>query len=183
MPIIDSQIYPYEAQYAETAMAKHAELAAQRDRRREHRSDEQARHRRHAILISAFSMYRNDASYAVEACKAHRDRSALLKPLDVTDSAVADVVAEWKRTPGTAPAKEKPRHFSRPSRRRGDTRFQRHADGKTPTALARQHDRRGRPHWRAGDHLSRHCRRHRTAHGLCRAASRGVRFEPRIARA
>ena len=54
-----------------------------------------------AILISAFSMYRYDASYAVEAQKAHPDRFALVKPLDVDDPAVADVIAEWKKTPGT----------------------------------------------------------------------------------
>jgi L-fuconolactonase len=53
-----------------------------------------------AIFISAFSLYRYDASYAVEVARAHADRLAIVKPLDADDPAVEDVVAEWKRTPG-----------------------------------------------------------------------------------
>src|SRR5579872_3329345 len=53
-----------------------------------------------AIFISAFSMYRYDASYAVEVQRAHPGRFALVKPVDPDDPAVADVVAEWKKTPG-----------------------------------------------------------------------------------
>lgn len=54
-----------------------------------------------AIFISAFSMYRYDASYAVEVQRAHPGRFAIVKPVDPDDPAVADVVAEWKKTPGT----------------------------------------------------------------------------------
>jgi L-fuconolactonase len=54
-----------------------------------------------AIFISAFSMYRYDASYAVEVQRAHPGRFALVKPVDPDDPAVADVIADWKRTPGT----------------------------------------------------------------------------------
>jgi predicted TIM-barrel fold metal-dependent hydrolase len=54
-----------------------------------------------AIFISAFSMYRYDASYAVEVQRAHPGRLALVKPLDPDNPAVADIVAEWKKTPGT----------------------------------------------------------------------------------
>ena len=54
-----------------------------------------------AIFISAFSMYRYDASYAVEVQRAHPGRFAIVKPVDPDDPAVADVVADWKRTPGT----------------------------------------------------------------------------------
>ncbi len=53
-----------------------------------------------AIFISAFSLYHYDASYAVEVQKAHPDRMAIVKPVDPDDPAVADVVADWKRTPG-----------------------------------------------------------------------------------
>ena len=53
-----------------------------------------------AIFISAFSMYRYDASYAVEVQRAHPGRFAIVKPVDPDDPAVADVVAEWKKTPG-----------------------------------------------------------------------------------
>ena len=54
-----------------------------------------------AVLVSPFSMYRYDASYAIEVHKAHPDRFALVKPVDPTDPAVADTIADWKKTPGT----------------------------------------------------------------------------------
>jgi predicted TIM-barrel fold metal-dependent hydrolase len=54
-----------------------------------------------AILVSAFTMYRYDASYALEVKKRHPGRFAVVKPVDPADPAVADVIAEWKRTPGT----------------------------------------------------------------------------------
>ena len=54
-----------------------------------------------AIYISAFSMYQYDASYAVEVVKAHPNRMAIVKPVDRDDPAVVEVIAEWKKTPGT----------------------------------------------------------------------------------
>jgi L-fuconolactonase len=54
-----------------------------------------------AIFISSFSMYRYDGSYAVEVARAHPNRLAIVKPVDPTDPAVEDVVADWKQTPGT----------------------------------------------------------------------------------
>jgi L-fuconolactonase len=54
-----------------------------------------------AIFISAFSMYRYDASYAVEVQRAHPGKFGLVKPVDPDNPDVADVVAEWKKTPGT----------------------------------------------------------------------------------
>ena len=54
-----------------------------------------------AIFISSFSMYQYDASYAVEVQRAHPGRFALVKPVDPNDPAVADVIADWKKTPGT----------------------------------------------------------------------------------
>ena len=54
-----------------------------------------------AIFISAFSMYQYDASYAVEVQRAHPGRFAIVKPVDPDDPAVADVIADWKKTPGT----------------------------------------------------------------------------------
>ena len=54
-----------------------------------------------AIFISSFSMYQYDASYAVEVQRAHPGRFALVKPVDADDPAVANVIADWKKTPGT----------------------------------------------------------------------------------
>ncbi len=54
-----------------------------------------------AILVSPFSLYGFDASYALEVHAAHPDRFKLIKPVDPTAPAVADSIAEWARTPGT----------------------------------------------------------------------------------
>ena len=54
-----------------------------------------------AILISAFSIYRYDASYAVEVRNAHPGRFALVKPVDPSDPAAAETIAAWKETDGT----------------------------------------------------------------------------------
>ena len=53
-----------------------------------------------AILVSAFTMYRYDASYALEVRNRHPGRFALVKPVDPDNPAVAEVIADWKRTPG-----------------------------------------------------------------------------------
>ncbi len=52
-----------------------------------------------AIFISAFSMYQYDASYAVDVQRAHPGKFGIVKPVNPDDSAVADVIAEWKKTP------------------------------------------------------------------------------------
>src|ERR1051326_5716036 len=54
-----------------------------------------------AIFISPFSMYRYDGSFAIEVQKAHPNRFAIVKPVNPDDPAVADVIADWKKTPGT----------------------------------------------------------------------------------
>src|SRR5215472_1626517 len=54
-----------------------------------------------AILVSPFSMYRYDASYALEVHRAHAGRFGLVKPVDPTEPAVADTIADWKATNGT----------------------------------------------------------------------------------
>ena len=100
MPIIDSQVHVYAANTPERTWFKvpnwpdHVtgdEMVAAMD----------AVGVDGAIFVSAFSMYRYDAGYAVEVQKAHPDRFAIVKPVDSTDPAVADVIAEWKKTAGT----------------------------------------------------------------------------------
>jgi L-fuconolactonase len=48
-----------------------------------------------AILVSPFSMYRYDASYALEIYAAHPNRFKLVKPVDPTDAAILDTIADW----------------------------------------------------------------------------------------
>ena len=54
-----------------------------------------------ALLVSPFSLYRYDASYAIQVHAAHPDRFALIKPVDPTDPDVADTIADWASTEGT----------------------------------------------------------------------------------
>jgi L-fuconolactonase len=54
-----------------------------------------------ALLVSPFTMYRYDASYALQVHAAHPGRFALIKPVDPTDPAVADTIADWAATDGT----------------------------------------------------------------------------------
>src|SRR5580700_3009060 len=46
-------------------------------------------------------MYRYDASYALEVYAAYPDRFRLVKPVDPTDPAVVDTIADWASTDGT----------------------------------------------------------------------------------
>src|SRR5437868_10788764 len=54
-----------------------------------------------AVLVSPFSMYRYDASYAVEVFAKHPSRFRLVKPVDPTDTRVTDTIADWASTKGT----------------------------------------------------------------------------------
>src|SRR3954447_20038356 len=54
-----------------------------------------------AILVSPFTMYRYDASYALEVYAAHPTRFRLIKPVDPADPAVAETIADWAATKGT----------------------------------------------------------------------------------
>jgi predicted TIM-barrel fold metal-dependent hydrolase len=100
MPIIDSQVHAYEANTPQRPWdtvpnwPEHVtgdEMIAAMD----------AVGVDGAIFVSSFSMYRYDASYAVEVQRAHPDRLAIVKPVDPDDPDVADVIADWKNTPGT----------------------------------------------------------------------------------
>src|SRR6266481_1508223 len=53
-----------------------------------------------ALLVSPFTMYGYDASYAVEVHAAHPGRFGLIKPVDPADPTVADTIADWKATDG-----------------------------------------------------------------------------------
>ncbi len=100
MPIIDSQVHAYEANMPKRPWHKvpnwpdHVtgdEMVAAMDKVGVDG----------AIFISAHSLYQYDASYAVEVQRAHPNRLAIVKPVNPDDPAVADVIADWKKTPGT----------------------------------------------------------------------------------
>src|SRR5919108_515578 len=54
-----------------------------------------------AVLVSPFSLYGYDASYALEVYRQHPGRFGLVKPVDPSDPAVAETIADWAATPGT----------------------------------------------------------------------------------
>jgi predicted TIM-barrel fold metal-dependent hydrolase len=54
-----------------------------------------------AVLVSPFTMYQYDASYALEVHKKHPGRFGLVKPVDPTDPGVAETIADWAATQGT----------------------------------------------------------------------------------
>lgn len=54
-----------------------------------------------ALLVSPYSMYRFDASYALEVYARYPGRFGLIKPVDPTDPAVAETIADWAATDGT----------------------------------------------------------------------------------
>ena len=54
-----------------------------------------------AILVSVYTMYRWDASYAVAVQKAHPGRFGVVKPVNANDPKVEDTIAEWADMPGT----------------------------------------------------------------------------------
>jgi L-fuconolactonase len=53
-----------------------------------------------ALLVSPWSMYRFDASYALDVLAAYPDRYRLIKPFDPARLDVAEDVEQWTSTPG-----------------------------------------------------------------------------------
>jgi L-fuconolactonase len=54
-----------------------------------------------ALLVSVYTMYRWDASYAVAVQKAHPGRFGVIKPVNANDPKVEDTIAEWAAMDGT----------------------------------------------------------------------------------
>jgi len=53
-----------------------------------------------ALLVSPFTMYGYDASYALEVYARHPGRFGLIKPVDPSDPAVGETIADWAATKG-----------------------------------------------------------------------------------
>ena len=58
-----------------------------------------------ALLVSPFSMYRYDASYAIEVHEKHPHRFGLIRPFDPQSEAIAEQMAEWTASPGVVGAR------------------------------------------------------------------------------
>lgn len=53
------------------------------------------------LLVSVFTMYRWDASYAVAVRKQYPGRFAVIKPVDPNDPKVGETITEWAKMDGT----------------------------------------------------------------------------------
>ena len=58
-----------------------------------------------ALLVSPFSMYGYDASYAIEVNARHPGRFGLIKPFDPQSETTAEEMAEWTGLPGVVGAR------------------------------------------------------------------------------
>lgn len=58
-----------------------------------------------ALLISPYTMYRHDASYALEVHAKHPNRFGLIKPFDPNDPAVGEQIADWANHAGVIGAR------------------------------------------------------------------------------
>ena len=58
-----------------------------------------------ALLVSPYSMYGYDASYALEAYSKHPGRFGLIRPFDPESEVIDDEMAEWTATPGVVGAR------------------------------------------------------------------------------
>jgi len=58
-----------------------------------------------ALLVSPWSMYRFDGSYALAVYARHPERFGLIKPFDSRVESVADEIATWAATPGVVGAR------------------------------------------------------------------------------
>ena len=58
-----------------------------------------------ALLVSPYSMYRFDASYALEVNAKHPGRFGIIRPFDPESETIADDMAEWTGTPGVVGAR------------------------------------------------------------------------------
>ncbi len=53
-----------------------------------------------ALLVSVYTMYRFDESYAVAVQKAYPGRFGVIKPVNANDPAVGETIDQWKKNPG-----------------------------------------------------------------------------------
>ncbi|HWB49811.1 MAG TPA: amidohydrolase family protein [Stellaceae bacterium] len=54
-----------------------------------------------AVLVSPFSMYGYDPSYALDVQRKHPTKFCLVRPVDPNDPGVAETIADWAAQPGT----------------------------------------------------------------------------------
>jgi predicted TIM-barrel fold metal-dependent hydrolase len=99
MPVIDVQVHPFDKNHPGRPWAgpSHGLLSATGE---EMIAAMDSVGVDGAIMVSSFSAYEYDPSYALEVYNAWPDRFRVVTPVDATDPAIDDVVARWAATPG-----------------------------------------------------------------------------------
>ena len=99
MPVIDVQVHPYDRNHPGRPWAGEAhglpsatgdEMVAAMD----------SVGVDGAIMVSSYNVYRTDPSYALEVFGKYPDKFRVVTPVDVTNPALDEFVAQWKTTPG-----------------------------------------------------------------------------------
>ena len=99
MPVIDVQVHAYERNHPERPWAGHLH-GPQSANGEEMVAAMDAVGVDAAIIVSTFNLYRYDPSFALEVYRKYPERFRVVKPIDVTDPAIDDVVADWAETKG-----------------------------------------------------------------------------------
>ena len=99
MPVIDVQVHPFERNYPGRPWAgpSHGLDSATGD---EMTAAMDSVGVGAAVIVSSFSAYRYDPSYALEVYNAYPDRFRVVTPVDTTNPAIDDVVANWATKKG-----------------------------------------------------------------------------------
>jgi L-fuconolactonase len=99
MPVIDVQVHAYERNHPGRPWSGHLH-GPQSANGEEMVAAMDAVGVDAAIIVSTFNLYRYDPSYALEVYRKYPERFRVVKPIDVTDPAIDDVVADWAKTKG-----------------------------------------------------------------------------------
>jgi L-fuconolactonase len=99
MPVIDVQVHAYERNHPGRPWSGHL-YGPQSANGEEMVAAMDAVGVDAAIIVSTFNLYRYDPSYALEVYRKYPERFRVVKPIDVTDPAIDDVVADWAKTKG-----------------------------------------------------------------------------------
>jgi L-fuconolactonase len=99
MPVIDVQVHAYERNHPGRPWSGHLH-GPQSANGEEMVAAMDAVGVDAAIIVSTFNLYRYDPSYALEVYRKYPERFRVVTPIDVTDPAIDDVVADWAKTKG-----------------------------------------------------------------------------------
>jgi L-fuconolactonase len=99
MPVIDAQVHVYEQNHPDRPWAR--EIAGPSEVTGEDMINAMDLVGVDgALIVSTYTTYKFDTSYAVEVRTAHPDRFAMISPVDPGRDDIADVISEWAATAG-----------------------------------------------------------------------------------